>query len=256
MPGTTTKKFSAGAVFALSAAITGLSFAPASHAQSDDWRFGIGTGLSSLALDGDIGFAGENGGQVEGIDLDNGDTADMFESAFGFAAFANKGAWKINIGYATLTLEDSESTFDAKWDKAKAHLEVEYNFAVTGNHRWGVVGGVQMTDHDWDLTDKTTGYKASPDEDWTDAVIGLTHNVPIAKNWSWSNRVDYGFGDSEGSFGAKTAVNWKPFEHWVFNGSLAYYSVEFGDKDDIDKSDFYYYDVDETVIGLGFMYIW
>lgn len=253
------KKFNqvpAGAVLALSAAVTGLSFAPAGLAASDEWRFGIGTGLSSLALDGDIGFPGEDGGVVADIDLDNGDTADMFESAFGFGGFANKGLWTINFGYATLTLEDSDSGFDAEWDRSKAHLEVVYNFATTGNHRWGALGGIHYTDHDWDIKDQTTDFRSKFDDDWTDAVIGLTHNVPIVDKWSWSNRVEYGFGDSEGTFGAKTAVNWQPWEHWVFNGSLAYYSVEFGDEDDIDQSDFYYYDVDETVIGLGFLYTW
>jgi hypothetical protein len=244
------------ALFALSGAMLALAGASASHAASDDWNFGIGTGLSSLALDGDVGFGTESGGVIADMDLDNGDTADMFESAFGFRGFANKGPWTISFGYATLTLEDDDAGLDAEWDRAQAHVEVEYNFAVTGNHRWGVVGGARLTDHEWEFQDKETGEKFKPDDDWTDAVIGLTHMVPIAKNWSWSSRVDYGFGDSEGSFSAKTGVNWKPWEHWVFNGSLAYYSIEYGDEDDIADSDFYYYDVDETVIGLGFAYVW
>jgi len=251
------KKFNQGpvaAVLALSAAT--LSFAPASYADSDDWRFGIGTGLSSLALDGDVGFTGENGGVIADVDLDNGDTADMFESAFGFGGFANKGPWTFKFGYSTLTLEDSDSDLDAEWDKAQAHLEVEYTFATTGNHRWGVLGGVHYTDHEWELQDKTTGFKAEPEDDWTDAVVGLTHSVPIADRWSWSNRMDYGFGDSEGVFSVKTAVNWQPYEHWIFNGSLAYYDIEYGDEGDINDSDFYYYDVEETVIGLGFVYTW
>jgi len=180
----------------------------------------------------------------------------MFESAFGLGGCANKGDWTINFGYATLTLEDSDSELDAQWDKAQALLEVEYNFATTGNHRWGVVGGAQMTDHDWDIKNKTTGARGKPNEDWTDMVLGLTHRVPFAGNWSWSNRVDYSFGDSEGGYSAKTALNWQPFEHWVFNGGITFQSIEFGDKKDIAKNDFYYYDVEETTIGLGFVYVW
>lgn len=53
-----------------------------------------------------------------------------------------------------------------------------------------------------------------------------------------------------------TSINWQPFEHWVFNASLRYEDVEYGEEDDIGKNDFYYYDVDETTIGLGFVYVW
>lgn len=242
------------AMMTLPLVLAAVSYAPVVAA--DDWKFGLGTGLSSLALDGDVGFVGESGGVVAEIDLDNGDTADMFESAFGFVGFARKGDWTIGFGYATLTLEDDESAFDAEWDRAKAHVEVEYNFATTGNHRWGVLGGVQYTDHEWELKNKTTGFKSEPEDDWTDAVVGLTHSVPITEGWTWSNRADYAFGDSEGSVGAKTSVNWRPLDNWVFSGSIAYYSIEYGDEGDINDSDFYYYEVDETAIGLGFMYTW
>jgi hypothetical protein len=244
------------ASIALATAIASLSFAQASYADSDEWNFGIGTGLNSLALDGDIGFAGEDGGVIPEIDLDNGDTMDMLESAFGFGAFANKGPLTINMSYGTLKLEDEDSGLDAKWDRTQARLEVGYRFAITGNHRWGVVGGVHYTEHEWDLKDKSTGFKTKPEDDWTDAVVGLTHRVPITTNWAWANRVEYGFGDSEGTLGAKTSIVWKPLEHWVFDGSLAYYSVEYGDKGDINKPDFYYYEVDETYIGLAFSYVW
>ena len=99
---------------------------------------------------GDVGFATGAGGVIEDMDLDNGDTADMFESAFGFASFANKGPWTIRLSYATLTLEDDNSNFDAEWDKAQGELSVEYTFANTGSHRFGVIGGVSYTDHEWE----------------------------------------------------------------------------------------------------------
>jgi hypothetical protein len=234
----------------------GLLLAPATFAAENEWTFGIGTGLNSLALDGDVGFATESGGVIEDMDLDNGDTADMFESAFGFASFANKGQWTVHLGYGTLTLEDDNSNFDAEWDRAEANLAVEYAFAKTGNHTWGVLGGVRMYDHDWEFQDKVTREKLEPDEDWTDGVVGLTHRVPFGKNWSWANRAEYMFGDSEGGFTVQTGVNWQPFTHWVFNGSLRYQDLEYGEENDIGKNDFYYYDVEETTIGLGFMYVW
>ena len=180
----------------------------------------------------------------------------MFESAFGFAAFAANGPWKVNFGYATLTLEDDDSDLDAEWDKVQAHLEVEYHFATTGKHRWGVLAGVTMFDHEWEFQNKVSGEKSEPEDDWTDAVVGVTHSVPFAKNWSWSNRADYMFGDSEGGFGVSTAVNWMVAESWVVNFSLSYEDLEYGDDGDIGDNDFYYYDVEETTIGVGFMYTW
>jgi hypothetical protein len=244
----------AGSALLLSAA--GIMQLPAAQAAENEWTFGIGTGLSSLNLDGDVGFATEDGGIIADLDLDNGDTADMFESAFGFAGFANKGRWTIHFGYATLTLEDDDSDLDAEWDRAEGNLAVEYAFAQAGKHTFGVLGGVRMYDHDWKFRIKSTGERISPDDDWTDGVIGLTHRLPFGKNWSWGSRVEYMAGDSEGGYTVQTGVNWQPFEHWVFNGSLRYQDLEYGDEGDIDKNDFYYYDVEETTIGLGFMYVW
>jgi hypothetical protein len=201
-------------------------------------------------------LATPSGGVVLDVDVDNSDTMDMLESAFGFGGFAAKGPWTINFSFGTVTLEDDDSAFDIEWDKSAAELSVDYNFATTGNHRWGVLAGVNYTDHEWEFQDKTTGQKLEPEDDWTDVIVGLTHRVPIADKWSWSNRVDYGFGDSEGAFNVKTTVNWQPWPNWVFNVNARYYSVEFGDEDDIDDSDFYYYDIDEPSFGLGFVYVW
>ena len=240
----------------LSAASAGLLLAPAAQAAENEWTFGIGTGISLLDLDGDVGFATENGGVIAELDLDNGDTADMVESAFGFFSFANKGPWTIHLMYATVTLEDSDAGFDAEWDKADAQLAVEYAFAKTGNHTWGVLAGVNYIDHEWELQDKIDRIKYEPEDDWTDAVVGLTHNVPFAGNWAWSNGINYSFGDSEGSLDVSTSLNWKPLEHWVFSGFLRYEDIEFGDEGDIGKSDFYYYDVEEISTGIGFAYTW
>jgi hypothetical protein len=237
-------------------AIALATLAMPSLAAKDHWSFGIGTGLSSLNLDGDVGFATEEGGIIEDLDLDNGDTADMFESAFGFGSFANKGPLTIHFSYATLTLEDDNRDWDVEWDKAEGELAVEYTFTQLGNHYIGAIGGVRYIDHEWEFKNKETKEKTKPEDDWTDAVIGLTHRVPITETWAWSNRADYGFGDSEGVVNLKTTLNWKPLDHWLFNFSLRYEDIEYGEKDDINDNDFYYYDVEEVTIGAGFVYVW
>jgi len=228
---------------------------PASAAENS-WSFGIGTGLSSLSLDGEVGFATGAGGVIGDFDLDNSDTADMFKSAFGFGGFANKGRYTIHAKFATLTLEDDNRDFDVKWDRYFGEFALEYTFTQVGKNAFGVIGGVNYTKHDWDFKNKVSNEKVSPDDDWTDVILGVTHRLAINKEWSWANRIDYGVGDSEGTLNASTGLNWKPFESWVFNLGLNYRDVEYGDKGDIDKNDFYYYNTDETAINLGFLYVW
>ena len=77
---------------------------------------------------------------------------------------------------------------------------------------------------------------------------------PLAALFSLACLLGWNF--SEGGFYASTGVNWKPGDNWVFNFSLAYEDVEYGDEGDINDNDFYYYDVEETTIGVGFMYTW
>lgn len=240
----------------LTSAAAGILLALPASAAEDSWTFGIGTGLSSLNLDGEIGFATESGGVVGDFDLDNSDTADMFESAFGFGGFANKGRYTVHFKYATLTLEDDNSDFDVEWDRYFGEVALEYTFAQAGKNSFGVLGGVNYTKHEWKFKEKATQQSVKPDDDWTDAVVGVTHRLAINKEWAWANRLDYGFGDSEGTVNASTSLNWKPFESWVFNFGINYRDVEYGDTDDINDSDFYYYDTDETAINLGFLYVW
>jgi len=224
------------------------------------WRFGIGTGISSFSLDGDIGFARASpaGGVIADVDLDNSDTSDLIDSGFGFAGVATRGPVAILFSYGSITLEDSAAGLDAEWERTKTEIAVNYRFLQAGRHNLGVIAGIRNVEHDWDVVSVDD---AAPDirdvnDDWTDLVLGLTYIVPINAQWAWSNRMDMGFGDTEESFYAATALNWKPLEHWLFNVNLKYTKLEIGDDGDIDDSDFYYYDVAEPSIGIGFMYLW
>lgn len=220
----------------------------------DEWKFGIGTGFSSFSLDGDLGFATPAGGVIFDVDLDNSDSSDLVESAFGFGGFARKGKWTILYVLGTMTLEDGSGVLATEWDRTQVEVSVVYNFAKTGNHAWGALLGVRNIDHDWTITTPTV--TVDFDEDWTDVLIGVTHALPFAGNWSWTNRIDGGFGDSEGSFLFVSALNWQATEHWAFNFNIKQHSVEFGETEDIADADFYLYDVDEVGAGVGFMFTW
>ena len=228
----------------------------AAESSSGDWRFGIGTGFSSFSLDGDLGFATSAGGLIQDIDLSNSETKDLVQSGFGLGGFARNEQWTILWSAGQQSLEDEDSSIDAKWDRTQAEIAAVYKVATLNANSFGVLFGARYTRHDWDI--KTGGAVTvnSPDEDWTDAIIGLTHELTFAERWSWTNRVDYGFGGSDGTTFASTTLNWRPFEHWAFNVSGQFLDTKFGDKSDINKSDFYYYDVKQPQFGVGFAYVW
>ena len=174
----------------------------------------------------------------------------MFKSGFGFASYAARGKWKILLSAGTLTLEDKHGGDLFEWDRTQFELATVYTFAKTGNHAWGGLFGVRNTGHEW--TSPISGLNGI-DESWTDGLIGLTHGVPFAGKWSWSSRLDGGFGESEGTVMITSGINWHVGSSWVFNLNARYSSVDFENGNPGD-SDYYLYDVDETTIGIGFMY--
>jgi hypothetical protein len=228
--------------------------------EGSGWRFGIGTGLSSFSLDGELGVATSEGGVIGDIDLDNSDTRDLVESGFGLVGMAINGPWAILASIGTVTLEDSDRFLDAEWERSRMELLVGYRVLEWGSSQFSVVGGVRNIGHDWDieLRNPVPPDASVPDvdEDWTDMVVGAAHTMPIADRWLWSNRLDMGFGDTEESLSAATTVQWMPFANWAFNASIRFTKLEVGQASDIDDSDFYYYDVDEPFFGIGFLYLW
>jgi hypothetical protein len=220
---------------------------------NDEWKFGIGSGITSFSLDGDIGFPTGTGGVIVPVDLDNSDTSDLVESGFGLGGFAGKGKWMILFSAGTATLEDSDGGSAFEWDRTQTEVAGVYNFARTGKHAWGVLFGARHIAHDWSIVTPTT--TASLDESWTDALVGVTHAVPFAGKWSWSHRLDAGLGDSEGSFLFNTKVN-RHWKQWTVYLMAKHHAIEFGEASDIDNADFYLYDVDEPGLGLGFLFTW
>ena len=126
--------------------------------------------------------------------------------------------------------------------------------AKTGNPAWGALFGVRHIAHDWTFI--TEAFTAELDESWTDGIVGITHAVPFGEKWAWANRLDAGFGGSEGSYLFSSGFNWRFTMHWSLNFGAKMSAIEFGDEAEIDNADFYLYDVDEPSFGLGVMYNW
>ena len=62
-----------------------------------------------------------------------------------------------------------------------------------------VDAGLRYTKHEFDGDVNVSGglnrqFNRDFDYDWTDALLGVSVNVPFAKVWSWNSRLNAGFG--------------------------------------------------------------
>jgi len=199
--------------------------APAAQA-GDEWKFGLGTGLFGLNLDGDVGLDTVSGPLQIGIDLDNSDVSDLLDSAFGLSGFAAKDKWRILYAFQTMTLEGDGSNAARRanltFDATGANVFGEYNFARAGKNSFGVLFGLQFTKHEIEGTyfDTTVVpnvqlFRRNVDNDWVDGVVGLTHALSITERVSWANRVHGAFGGSDGTYLLNTGINWHFAQHWT-----------------------------------------
>ncbi len=226
-----------------------------------DWNFGIGTGLFRMNAEGDQGFNTQLGPVKFEVDLDPDDFSDLTESAIGFAGYATDGTWMIQYSYVNIELEDKVSAGAASatigFDITGGEITAAYPVYKSPKMILGVLGGGRYTKHELsaDVTVGATTLNWSIDNDWTDALIGLTLTVPLAEKWVWNNRVDAGFGGSEGTYSGNTGVTWRFYKGWSSTLYGKYMAVEFenGNRGD---TDWYLYDVDEFGLGLGIAYNW
>ena len=228
-----------------------------------DWNYGIGTGLFRLNVEGDQGLntqiPGVGSVQFE-VDLDPDDISDLMESAFGFTGYATDGKWMVNFSVAHLKLEDTTSVGSVSatigFEVNGGEITVGYPVYSTPQLTLGVLGGGRYTKHEVSadvVAPGPTTINRSIDNSWTDALVGLTLTVPLAEKWVWNNRVDAGFGGSEGTYSGSTGVTWRFYKG--LSGTLygKYTSVEYenGNKG---EADWYLYDADEFGVGLAILY--
>lgn len=252
--------------------VIGLAFmlTPAALAE-DDWKFGIGTGMFALNIDGDTGFDTVLGPVDLETDLDTSEIQDLLDSAVGLGGFASKGKWLLRFSASQMKLEGSVSgmgpmtspaTATASFTAQGAEFAAHYRFALTGKHAWSVIGGVRYTSHEYDfLLSIDDMPPAAPtmltrniDQDWTDVVIGIAHATKLGEKWSWSTRLDVGFGGSEGSSVFNTGFGWQVGKSWLLNFYAQNNMVDF-ENDNRGDPDWYLYDANEFGVGVGVNYI-
>lgn len=243
------------------------ALAPVSDAQAQ-WKYGIGTGLSGQYVSGTQGFTTFAGPVKFDVDLSASDFKDLSKSAFGFGGYAANGPWLIQYSLGYQELED-ESTAAV----GGSTVTTKINFKVSGGEATAgylvsntpsaliyVDGGVRYTKHKFDNSLTVTGAinqqgSRAFSNDWTDVVVGTTINVPLSPTWTWANRLNAGFGGSDGTYFAQTGLTWRFLPNWSASlvGKYAKVKYEKGNEGD---SDWYLYDVDEKSIGLSVLYNW
>lgn len=249
--------------------------APQLQAQSAPWVFGLGTGFALLDTEGTQGFNTNVFGPIESeYDLSPGDVKDLLETAFGFGALATNGTWTANFSYGKLKLGgDVTGMLDAGFGSfdwaAEAFFEVSGGEVTVGRTVYRSAGGgfsltphvgARYTKHELglDLTVSdgvpATEVSRSTDESWTDVLVGTSLAFQLSPKVSWSTMFDAGFGGSEGTYRAATAIAWSPAMHWVISPNASFMKVKFenGAKGD---SDWYFYDSDDITVGLAVMYL-
>lgn len=242
--------------------------ASAAHAQ---WNFGIGTGISQMKVDGKQGYNTALAGPIKyDVKLDPEDFNDLMKSAIGFGGYATDGTWLVQYSYGKIELEGEESaltpagttTVSTKINFKTTGAEITLGYPVykTSSLVTLVDVGVRYTKHEFDGRVAATGaitgqLNRNFDHNWTDAIVGATFNVPLARTWTWSTRLNAGFGGSEGTYFASTGVTWRFLKHWSLGLTGRYAAVEFENGSEGD-SDWYLYDVDESALALNILFNW
>ena len=228
------------------------------------WKYGIGTGVFGLNIDGDLGFGTALGPAKFDVDMSSSDLQEFLETAYGFGGYASNGQWTILYKYAFLELQDDEKgnlptgtpvsgdiTFTAKGGE----LAAVYNIMNSGDQQLGALFGVRYTDHDINarVAVGASTAKRSLGEDWTDAIVGLTYAMSLTKTLMWNNRIDVGYGGSDGTYHFNTGVTWKFADSWSTNVYVDYLKHDFEENDRGD-ADWYLYDAAEFGAGIGILF--
>ena len=235
-----------------------------------EWHFGIGTGLALNNVDGEQGFNTQLGPVKYDVKLDPEDFNDYTKTAIGFGGYVTDSTWLIQYSYANIELEDKESTFvpaanstiatKINFKMSGAELTVGYPVYRTPSLIVLLDGGLRYTKHKFDGNLNITGAvnaqsRRKFDHDWTDVVLGTTITVPLAKAWSWTSRLNAGFGGSDGTYLVSTGITWRFHKYWSVGLNGKYVSVKYENASKGD-SDWYLYDADESSIGLLVLFNW
>ncbi len=241
-----------------------------SVANAGDWSYGFGAAAGFLDVSGDGGFNSKLGPIEFDASLEPDEVFDYLDSFLGLGGFASNGDITVTYSYGKLELEEDVSATrgvlpgvalsgvaELEFSTVGADILVNYAFAKSERAVWSVIGGVRYTDQEYDVKltiNNNQVFNGSVDDDWTDAVIGVSYTYGFSPTLSWSTQLDYGFGGSEGTTHFSTGLAKVLGKHWLAKFALAVKDIEYeeGDKGD---ADWYFYDATETTLGGTLLYL-
>ncbi len=237
----------------------------ASTAYSQDWSFGIGTGLSALDVDADAGFGTVSGPIDFDASMKPSDFREYTESAVGLGGFAKKDNLTISYAISRLELTDDLSAvqggntgvLDLTFKVRSAEVLLNHTLSRSGKSSWGLIDGLRYLHQKYESRLTINGtqiFDGSVDDYWLDAVLGVSHAYSISPRLTWSTQLDYGFGGSERTTHFNTGFSKVIGTSWILGGSLDFKNMKYeeGDRGDLD---WFLYDAEETSIVVSFLYL-
>ena len=237
----------------------------ASTAYSQDWIYGIGTGLAALDVDGDGGFGTALGPIDFDASMSSSEIRRVTKSAIGFGGFAKKDDLRISYSIAQSELEDDLSgteggitgVLDLTFKVRTAEVLLEHTLLRSAKSSWGLIDGLRYTHQEYKsglVINGTRIFEGSVNDYWLDAILGVSHAYSISPTLTWSTQLDYGFGGSERTTHFNTGFSKVLGSRWILGGGLDFKNIKYedGDRDDLD---WFLYDVEETSVTVNFIYL-
>lgn len=246
--------------------VTATAFSSAAHAE---WNYGFGAGAGWTNIEGTQGFNTLVGPVSYDVSFSPDDLSDMTSSGYGIGGYATDGKWLVQYALSSIELEDADTTTVAahtvntliNFTTSGGEVTVGYPISRSAAVATFLDAGLRYTKHELDNLATITGPTVNTQEkivfsnNWTDAIVGLTINVPLSQSWSWNNRLNAGFGGSDGTYFATTGATWRFHKHWSTILRAKYVNVKY-ENGSQGQSDWYRYDAEETTLSLVVLYNW
>ncbi|WP_300668016.1 hypothetical protein [Desulfoluna sp.] len=231
------------------------------------WKGAIGTGISRTQVKGDQGVGGDFFGPVlTGVDLSPSDFNDQLNTSIAMDLSMTDDRWMVDVSLGLQEFEDPSFTrlSDGATDRSNMNFDTTAAEITIGRPVFrhprvtlGVHGGLRYDRHKLsvDLTQGATTENVNTDENWTDVLIGISVEIPFTEKWIWSNKMNGGFGGSEGTYFLSSGVTWRFHPRWSTEvvGDYTAINYENGHRGD---TDWYLYEVDEFIWGVNVLFHW
>jgi len=183
--------------------------APAgAQSQSNEWQFQIAPlYLWAMNIDGTMNIRDRVGGDFE---VDFKDAVDNLESAFTVHFEARKGRWGLlaDAIYLNLAASQDINTPGGTADIEFKNLILEGGFGYEVTNQVWVIAGVRYFELDTEI-----GFELAPSlgpsESWFDLYGGLMWRPKLGKRWTFSGRIDAGFGGSDLVWNAAALIDFR-----------------------------------------------